>query len=174
MWLREIKLSKEKKRNLQFLKLTKIVIRNLFREFNYEIPVDLAKRATVIYGLNGSGKTTILRLINTIAHAQLLRLYEFDFELVEVHFDEDGGGECVEVEEGHGLCDAVLDAPPPHVDVDDLHHRPGEVVGEYQRRLLAPDSTNDDLPDVFRIIPQGNRRFANEWGGDTCALHEGW
>jgi predicted ATPase len=47
-----------------FKRLEKIEIEGLFHKFHHVIPLKMDDRITIIYGLNGYGKTTILKLLN--------------------------------------------------------------------------------------------------------------
>jgi predicted ATPase len=47
-----------------FQRLEKIEIEGLFHKFHHVIPLKMDDRITIIYGLNGYGKTTILKLLN--------------------------------------------------------------------------------------------------------------
>jgi len=70
---------------------------------------------------------------------------------IEVHLDEDGRGERVEVEEFDGLADAVFDARPAGVVADEEFDGEVEVVGDQEGRFFAPVAAKDDLADVAGI-----------------------
>ena len=63
------------------MKINKIIIRNLFNRYNYELDLINNNKTSVIYGYNGFGKTTILKLITAILN--------FDYESLEkIIFDK--------------------------------------------------------------------------------------
>ena len=63
------------------MKINKIIIRNLFHRYNYELELINNNKTSVIYGYNGFGKTTILKIITAILN--------FDYELLDkIIFDE--------------------------------------------------------------------------------------
>lgn len=48
------------------MRIKEISITDLFGMFNHVIPLNLEERITIIYGINGVGKTTLLKLINGV------------------------------------------------------------------------------------------------------------
>ena len=63
-----------------------IDIHNLFGRFSYKIPTR-AEGITIITGPNGFGKSTILRIINALSHANFMYFIELDFTRLTVTFD---------------------------------------------------------------------------------------
>ena len=58
--------------------IDKISILNLWNERNYRIK--LVDESLIIVGENGSGKTTVLRIIYNVLSRNWLQLFEEDFE----------------------------------------------------------------------------------------------
>ncbi len=50
----------------EILKLERITVKDLFNQFNYDIQLDYSRSFTILYGINGTGKTTILKAINEL------------------------------------------------------------------------------------------------------------
>jgi len=48
------------------MRIKQISVTDLFGVFNHVIPLNIEKRITIIYGKNGVGKTTLLKLINRV------------------------------------------------------------------------------------------------------------
>src|SRR5690554_1458092 len=64
------------------MKIKSIYIKKLHDSYNYEI--NFNEDVTILYGLNGSGKTTILNIISYIISGQLYKLFNYDFDLIEL------------------------------------------------------------------------------------------
>jgi predicted ATP-binding protein involved in virulence len=48
------------------MRIKQISVTKLFGIFDHVIPLNLDERITIIHGINGVGKTSILRLINAL------------------------------------------------------------------------------------------------------------
>ena len=66
-----------------------ISVTKLFGIFDHVIPLNLDERITIIHGINGVGKTSILRLINGIFNAQYSELLKMPFEELILKFEND-------------------------------------------------------------------------------------
>jgi ABC-type lipoprotein export system ATPase subunit len=67
--------------------LRNIVVRGLFGSRDYAIPVERG-RPTVLTGVNGTGKSTLLRLINAVSEGDLRTLGSAPLNMLELHFAE--------------------------------------------------------------------------------------
>ncbi len=78
------------------MKLKKITINKLFGlEYNnFEINLYPAEKITLLYGFNGLGKTTIIKLVSAIISCDLVKLLELHFESASLTF-EDNSKLCV-------------------------------------------------------------------------------
>lgn len=65
-------------------KIQKIEVVKLFNEYNHQI--DLSNGVQVIMGANGIGKTTILKLVNSLFSGDMLSISNIKFERLEVSF----------------------------------------------------------------------------------------
>jgi predicted ATPase len=70
------------------MRLSKIEVKGLFHKYNYNIPLNLNNRITIIHGLNGSGKTTILELLNDIIKGSYNSIQEVPFQILQLNFDD--------------------------------------------------------------------------------------
>lgn len=70
------------------MRITRICVSNLFGMFNHEITLNAAERVTIIIGPNGFGKTTILRLINSLVIGDINTLYTTPFDELEIEFND--------------------------------------------------------------------------------------
>lgn len=61
----------------------------MFCKFDYEIPLKTKDNITILYGLNGHGKTTILRMINAFFQKQFNQFMKLPFQSISFIFDND-------------------------------------------------------------------------------------
>ncbi len=60
-----------------------IKIKGLYERFDYEIPLKVIEDLAIFYGLNGIGKTTILKLINLFSHSIFEKVFEINFTQID-------------------------------------------------------------------------------------------
>lgn len=69
------------------MNLTKISIKNLFGQYDHKIQLKSEEGITIIYGLNGVGKTTLLKLTNEALGSEVTDLIKTPFDNLELTFD---------------------------------------------------------------------------------------
>lgn len=69
------------------IKISKIVVNGLFHTFNHEIRLN-NDGVVIIIGENGIGKTTILKIINSIFSRKFDYLHTIDFDSIELSFSK--------------------------------------------------------------------------------------
>lgn len=69
----------------KFMYLKSLEIVNLYGN-NYKL--DFNRDLTILYGVNGSGKTTILNIISDICSGKIINLLRYKFDLLRVSFEE--------------------------------------------------------------------------------------
>lgn len=67
--------------------LTKIVAENLFGRYNYILDLSPNNDLTIIFGLNGTGKTTILRSIENFSKLRFHKIIEEKFDKLIFYFN---------------------------------------------------------------------------------------
>jgi len=68
----------------QSMKPDRIVIKKLFGQYDHDIALHQDSRVTVLIGINGTGKTTILRMIDRVAKGDFRKLYEEPFGTIGI------------------------------------------------------------------------------------------
>ena len=76
------------------MRIRRISVDGLFGIFNHDIPMRLDERMTIIHGLNGYGKTTILKLVNALFHRRYSDLRTTPFKEFRVELED---GSCLVV-----------------------------------------------------------------------------
>lgn len=69
------------------MKITRFTIKSLYGFFDYD--VILYKDITFIYGENGSGKTTVLGMLDHILSGEIYKLFKYDFKSMTVYYSEE-------------------------------------------------------------------------------------
>jgi len=66
------------------ISLQQISIIGLFGKFDYDISFENPEGVTILYGLNGIGKTTILKIIYLIKEIDFTNIFKFPFKKIEL------------------------------------------------------------------------------------------
>lgn len=74
--------------NIAAKRISRIAVSNLFDMFDYDIPFNMDMRITIIHGLNGYGKTTLLKMIDGIFNADYTELRQIPFNSFIIYFDD--------------------------------------------------------------------------------------
>lgn len=69
------------------MKIDVLIIKGLFRTFDYEIKLSTYKSPFIITGLNGYGKTTILNIIKRLSEKDFFYFYRLPFNEITISFD---------------------------------------------------------------------------------------
>jgi len=69
------------------MRISKIYVTKLFGIFNHPVSLNMEDRITIIHGMNGIGKTTLLRLINGFFNSQYSEILSIPFEEFRLDFD---------------------------------------------------------------------------------------
>lgn len=72
--------------DIQKGKIKNIKVKSLFGLFNYDIPLE-DSGVTILVGVNGSGKTTIFRILNSILEKNFHNILDVGFDSFEVYFE---------------------------------------------------------------------------------------
>ena len=63
----------------QYLRLQYVEVESLFGVYNYHIDLNLGDRVTLLHGQNGAGKTTILKMIDSLLRRDIAHFREIPF-----------------------------------------------------------------------------------------------
>ena len=70
------------------MRVSRISVKQLFNTFDHSVPLNLDKRITIIHGLNGLGKTTLLRLVKSLCTGRYFELQAVPFAELQLDFDD--------------------------------------------------------------------------------------
>ena len=72
------------------MKITRFKIKELHGIFDYD--VRLNEDLTFIYGENGSGKTTVLNMLDSVVSGEVYKLFNYSFKEVIVYYEKRKNG----------------------------------------------------------------------------------
>ena len=92
---------------IQNNKIISIKVKSLFGLFDYEIPLnDIG--VTILIGVNGSGKSTIFKILHNILKAKFYNIIDVDFKSFEVYFKNGDIIKCERTARSVGVDDLSL------------------------------------------------------------------
>jgi predicted ATP-binding protein involved in virulence len=78
------------------VKITKLLVKGLHGRYDYN--VEFNEDLTFLFGANGSGKTTILDMLSSVITGELYRLFNYEFDSLELYYlDENTGEEIIKI-----------------------------------------------------------------------------
>ncbi len=70
------------------MRIKQISVTKLFGIFDHVIPLNLDERITIIHGINGVGKTSVLKIINGIFNSKYSDIRNIPFHCFQIDFDD--------------------------------------------------------------------------------------
>jgi predicted ATP-binding protein involved in virulence len=164
------------------MNLSEIAIDNLFGQYDHRVQLCSEEGITIIYGLNGVGKTTLLRLTKEALGSEVTELIKTPFDRLELSFDN---GSVMEVTKNPKILEDILSedstidngekelnneelqAKSKDLKVKDENEEPkiyyylknskGEILENYSRTLkpsrrIRPIDIDDKLHFLRRVI----------------------
>lgn len=77
------------------MKLKKMTIENLHGHYNYE--VNFNRDITILFGLNGSGKTTILNILDIVLSGKIAKLQNYIFKEICIYYGDEDSNKLLKV-----------------------------------------------------------------------------
>lgn len=69
------------------MRIKQIEINGLFGMFHHIVPLNLKEHITIIYGINGIGKTMLFKILDSFFNSNFSKLVSFPFEKLIIEFD---------------------------------------------------------------------------------------
>jgi predicted ATP-binding protein involved in virulence len=69
------------------MRIKQIEINGLFGMFNHIVPLNLPEHITIIYGINGIGKTMLFKILDSFFNSNFSKLVSFPFDSLIIEFD---------------------------------------------------------------------------------------
>lgn len=156
------------------MKITKISVEGLFHTFNHEVQFN-HEGIVIIIGENGIGKTTILKIINSIFSKKFDFLFSIDFNQIKIDFlkgqwllykDEEG---CLVIKNKKKR--ALFKVKPPRTDDDMLlfPHRFLSKIDEDERYDRRRDVivSREEIIHRYGYDPLGQTEEIPQWFEDV-------
>jgi predicted ATP-binding protein involved in virulence len=70
------------------MRIKTVSINGLFGMFNHHIPMNHDQKTTIIYGPNGFGKTTVLKVLNGVMNGKFYEVRNIPFSTFTIEFDD--------------------------------------------------------------------------------------
>ena len=71
------------------MKIMSIAIKNLFGYYSYNINLESQEQLFIVTGLNGTGKTTIMKILDNLSQGKLHYFYELPFDVIDIRVKND-------------------------------------------------------------------------------------
>jgi len=162
----------ELRRGRQAMRVSRVSVKQLFHTFDHSVPLKLDGRITIIHGLNGLGKTTLLRMVKSLCDSRYFELLPIPFAELRLDFDDESSivvTKTADEETDHPKKRHRLRIGYLKNDVEIEHYKPTSH--------LDPNSLAIPLAEwVDQHIPGLNRIASNKWvhhpTGETFSLEE--
>jgi predicted ATPase len=70
------------------MRIIRLAVRRLLDTFDYDIQLKLKDHITILHGLNGYGKTTLLQMVDALFNARYSQLRKIPFSVFQLDFDD--------------------------------------------------------------------------------------
>lgn len=152
------------------MNIDRIHVEGLFDAFNYDLKFATNERIMIVTGPNGSGKTTVLKLLDVMFNQPVSRLWKVPFREVSVSFDDDTQLVVQRLFDVHRDDQQQLPTTLTfdHDGANEPFRLDGALIG--QADLGIPISAIEDvIPTVDQI---GRRRWINSETGEELDLED--
>jgi predicted ATP-binding protein involved in virulence len=96
-------------------RIKSITVKRLFNQFDHHIDFNQEERITILHGINGVGKTTILRMINNLFNARIYNFNEIPFTIFTVELSN---GNQIKVEKKQHKSKNIIKLSINKEDID--------------------------------------------------------
>ncbi len=149
------------------MRIKRVFVEGLFNIFNYDIPMNMDDRITIIHALNGFGKTTILRMIDGLFNASYGHFRVLPFARFGVEFEDNSVVEVAKsAESDDGQRHKQGDTPRGNgksLVIRWAGHEPYYMSSLHERELSFPIGAIEEIvPHLIRIGPRRWRASGGE------------
>lgn len=152
------------------MRVREILVKGLFARFDYQIPMNLDERITIIHGPNGFGKTALLRLIASLFGSTNAALLLVPYTELKVEFDN-----------GHSISvvkmNTVKEGPPERhqLSLRFTYHN-GSKAHHFTLSGRSPEQLEFPLHLIGEMVPELDREAPELWRhletGELLSLDE--
>lgn len=139
------------------MRISEIAVSRLFGLFNHVVPMNLRDRVTIIHGPNGYGKTTLLRMLDSVASGRYSELRSIPFRDFQIRFDD---GQVLNILRVDARGPQTREAAGPTLTITLAH---GKTEQRTSLPSISAESLGFPLSYVERIIPHLERLGPTQW-----------
>lgn len=125
------------------MNIDSVRVKGLFDYFDHDLEFRTGERVMIMIGPNGFGKTTTLRLINTLFNQPIARLARMPFRQIEISFDRD---KSLVVEK-----DTQAEQPDGRLPLTLIFQEARESPQSF-RPVAQPQMSQDDMPQWWQDV----------------------
>lgn len=122
-------------------RIKSITVKGLFNQFNHHIDFNQEERITILHGVNGVGKTTLLRMINNLFNSRIYSFNEIPFSSFEVELSS---GNRIRVEKKIHKSRSVIEL---YVNKDKIDFQ-GLNIDNLIKKIPWIDQVKTERPDT--------------------------
>ncbi len=119
-------------------RIKSISVNGLFNQFNHHIDFNIDERITILHGINGVGKTTILRMINNLFNLRIFAFNEIPFSSFVVELSN---GNKIKIEKKQTKNRKAVEL---HVNKDKVDFQKFDI-DHFIKRIPWIDRINDNV-----------------------------
>lgn len=117
-----------------FSRIKSITVKGLFNQFNHHIDFNQEERITILHGVNGVGKTTLLRMINNLFNSRIYSFKDIPFTSFTLKFSDENS---IKIEKHNRIINIFSNGKP--IEFQDID------VSKAIKRLHWIEKIEDDL-----------------------------
>ncbi len=140
------------------MRIKRITVTKLFGVFDHTIDMNLEERITIVHGVNGIGKTALLRLVDAVFNRQIFVLQSIPYESYRIDFDDSTHLTFIKVK-------ADKDSHEPQNDILKINWKPKgkRVIKDQVGISFDPRDLPFPISYLERYIPGLRRSSPNQW-----------
>ncbi len=143
------------------MRIKKINITNLFGMFNHAIDLNLKEHLTIIYGINGIGKTMFFNILDSFFNSNFRKLVKLPFESLEIIFEDNTTFE-VKNEKGKFTIKYLKNNNDIFLNVDISKYKTNKIDEKIKR----------DIVHRLPVNKIGEDEYIFEFSGEILTINE--
>lgn len=144
--------------------IKEIKVESLFGLFNYDIPLN-DSGVTILIGINGSGKSTIFKMLDSVLNLKFFNILDIDFETFEVTFHNGESIKCEKFTQEKNVTDFSLNIVDKKGLESDVIFRSSlsklwnrqKILKDYRITVESSDSASSFTHSLVKVTEQNEK-----------------